>query len=85
MRHGEVAYTGPTIKLLESLQSGYKVTYSDSKTLGFGTASVATVYELQKTIDELRKSKSEVLEVRSLKPSLEDAFARIAAGGGPKE
>lgn len=85
MRHGEVAYHGTTQGLLESLQSGYKVTYSDSKSMGYGTATVATIGDLQKTIDELRKTKSEILEVRSMRPSLEDAFAKIASGGGYKE
>ena len=81
LKHGEVAYTGPTNALLESLHTGYRITYSDSKSLGYGTSTVATIADLQKSIDELRKTRSEILEVRQMRPTLEDAFAKITAGG----
>ncbi|MEQ1878711.1 MAG: hypothetical protein ABL958_18865 [Bdellovibrionia bacterium] len=85
LRHGEVAYTGTTAGLLESLQTGYRITYSDSKSMGYGTSTVGTVSDLQKSIDELRRGRSEILEVRQMRPTLEDAFAKITAAGGPAQ
>jgi ABC-2 type transport system ATP-binding protein len=85
VKSGKVAYHGSTKALLEGLHSGYKVTYSDVKSMGYGTISVQSLSDLQKSIDELRKTRSEILEVRTNRSSLEDAFAKIGAGGGTGE
>jgi ABC-2 type transport system ATP-binding protein len=77
IRHGELAYNGSTQTLLQSLQSGFRLTYVDN------AKPVTEVFlsdrELQQGIDKVRARRCEVVEVRAERPSLEAAFARITA------
>ncbi|MCB0362469.1 MAG: hypothetical protein KDD35_07095, partial [Bdellovibrionales bacterium] len=82
IRSGELAYQGKTEALIESIESLATITYLTKGNKE--SISVKGIEEVQKHIDELRRHRAEILEVRQDRISLEEAFVRIALRGEPK-
>lgn len=76
LKLGNLVYQGPTVNLLNQVDNGYDISFlRESNPV---TESVATVIELQKTIDRLRSARLEITEIRPKRATLEDAFMKIA-------
>jgi ABC-2 type transport system ATP-binding protein len=73
---GSLVYQGPTQKLLNGLQTGFRLTTSDNGRID--TAVFSSSSELQKAVDLARQKKQYIEEVRAERPSLEAAFAKIS-------
>ena len=79
MKDGGVIYQGEMQSLLGQLQHGYRIRYSSNSRLV--DEIVGNPEQLQVKIDDLRRQKIDILEVGSLKPSLEEAFVKISHHG----
>jgi len=79
LKHGELVFTGPMEEILSRFEAGYNLTSSKNGQLSVD--SLATLQELQKTIDARRAERAEILEIRPNRLTLEEAFVRIAMGG----
>lgn len=75
LKQGTLVYSGATQDLLGKVASGYRLTTSQGAQLK--TQDFASQLEIQRAIDEARKSGSEIHEVRPLRLTLEEAFAKI--------
>ena len=77
LKLGELVYEGTTNNFLSRAERGYVVVIRSSN----GTLENVTVKDLaaaQVAIDNARKSGNEVMEIRSLRLSLEEAFMEVA-------
>lgn len=79
MKDGGVIYEGAMMDLFARLQKGYRIRYSDRQNVL--DEVVDSPEHLQLKIDDLRKRRFDILEVGSLKPSLEEAFVKISTTG----
>jgi len=75
IRQGALVYEGPTLELLQGLNSGFRITYGSETHQEVVVAEDKT--SLQSKIDTLRSQRKEILDVRLVRPSLEEAFERI--------
>lgn len=76
IKNGKVVYEGETLKLIEQAHRGFEVLYTSKDQLKKSHAKDEG--ELQSKIDELRSNQSNILEVKKLNMSLEEAFVNIA-------
>jgi len=76
--HGRVVYQGTMESLLDRMNVGYQVTYRMNSFLKLEKCQ--TEEQLQNRIDELRRSRLDILEVKVDRPSLESAFVQITSG-----
>lgn len=77
---GNLVYQGPTQKLLSSFQTGFRLTTSENGRMS--TEVFSSQADLQKAVDAARQKKFYIEEVRSERPSLEAAFAKVSMEGG---
>lgn len=76
IKNGKVVYEGETLKLIERVNRGYEVVYSKENSLE--KALVDDEKQLQGKIDLIRKDNLNILEIKKLNMSLEEAFVNIA-------
>ena len=75
IKEGEVVFTGPTEELLNRVNSGHRIYYLK----GGKRLHVEVEHgQLNQEIDRLRQEQMEIIEVKSERPSLEEAFVKIA-------
>ncbi|MBX9766599.1 MAG: ABC transporter ATP-binding protein [Bdellovibrionales bacterium] len=79
MKDGLVIYQGGMEALLSRLQTGYRISYASGQARS--EEIVESPEALQLKIDDLRRNRIDILEVGSLKPSLEEAFVKISHTG----
>lgn len=84
LKLGELVYEGSTEQFLSRAERGYSVTsrLANGKT---ETQTFADLASSQAGIDSLRRSGREILEVKSLRISLEEAFMEVAFNKGGKK
>jgi ABC-2 type transport system ATP-binding protein len=76
LNKGKTIFSGPTQKFLGDLRTGMKLLYRDKNELK--SEVLADSDALQTRIDQLRDSKIEIVEVKSERPTLEEAFVSAA-------
>lgn len=81
LKHGDLVFSGPMREILDRFQMGYNVI--SSKNGHITNQVVPSMEALQSAIDGLRGEKSEILEIRPNRITLEEAFVRVAMGGKP--
>ena len=79
LRDGVTHFQGSTKNYLDRLKQGYKLTYQ--VTNQNRTETVFELVAVQKMIDKLRSEGAEILEVRAVRPTLEEAFVDLIHGG----
>ncbi|MES2963587.1 MAG: ABC transporter ATP-binding protein [Bdellovibrionota bacterium] len=76
LKKGELVYRGETKELLGKVERGFRVVWSEAGVQQ--TRDAVTSAELQALIDSVRAKRGDVLEVKPLRLTLEEAFAKIA-------
>jgi ABC-type multidrug transport system ATPase subunit len=76
LKLGDLVYQGTTENFVSRADQGSSVTFKKGGSLQTITAS--STAEAQKIIDAERKSGAEIIEVRPLRLTLEEAFMRVA-------
>ena len=80
LKQGELVYHGPTKQLMGNFQEGFELTSAKDGVIA--TEKLVSIADLQKAIDAKRAERREVLEVKALRPSLEEIFVKIAMQKG---
>lgn len=80
LKEGNVLFYGPTSEFVVQVESQFTVFFQSPAVQNGVQQRTVTQERLQKTIDELRSSKFDVLEIRKSQVSLEEAFLRAAFG-----
>lgn len=78
MHGGKVIYQGELEQFLGKMSSGYRLVYSQG-----GSKKIEKLTDekqLQEKLDEVRKLKGLILEVKAERPSLEEGFVQISSG-----
>jgi ABC-2 type transport system ATP-binding protein len=79
LKQGEVAYEGTTSDLLGQVEKGYHIIYGQAGREF--TVDCSTLSDLQVRIDKLRSDGATITEVKKMRLSLDEAFARVALNG----
>jgi ABC-2 type transport system ATP-binding protein len=79
LKQGGLVFQGPTRDLLGQAEKGFRVIFSEGDRVSDAIAQNSG--ELQLLIDRIRQAKSEIIEVRPIRSSLEEVFVRIAFDG----
>ncbi len=75
LKLGELVFQGPTETLLAQTNSQYEISWQENGSLK--TEIIQTDAELQRRIDETRKKQFNIVEVKPVRPTLEEAFVKI--------
>lgn len=76
LKQGELVYHGATVNLLSRADFGYEFSFLENGQPV--TQCLASVQDLQASIDRVRAEKKEILEIRPKRLTLEEAFVKIA-------
>ncbi len=80
LKDGQVLFHGPTAQFVGQMDAQFSVSYRSPVVVNGVQQKVVEQADLQRTIDELRSQKFEILEVRKAQVSLEQAFLKAAFG-----
>jgi ABC-2 type transport system ATP-binding protein len=76
LKTGDLVFQGPTKDLLTQVDSGFELTTArDGK---MESKQIQGLQDLQREIDRLRGEKSDIVEIKPVRLTLEEAFVKIA-------
>ncbi len=75
LKLGQLVYQGPTSDLLAQTNAQFEFTWLENSELK--TEMIQTDQELQKRIDEARSKSLSIVEIKPVRPTLEEAFVKI--------
>jgi ABC-type multidrug transport system ATPase subunit len=79
LKNGLVVFEGATDQLLNNVNQGTDIIFEASGQRD--SVIVADLREAQTAIDRLRADGANIVEVRQLRPTLEEAFVKVALHG----